>query len=196
MPGRAATALVALLTAVSSTGCTGDEKPRGDASTGTPASSSTATVEPGTTPPGTRLELGQPAKVRFSANAKATSLLRLRVQQVDRGKIADLREFDLGPAARRSSVFYVILRVKNLEGGNVAGRPITLYGKVSDDLVVPPVQFGSPFARCNTTPLPRPFAKGASARLCFVFLAPQQGKVSEIQWRPADNAEPIAWSAR
>ena len=81
----------------------------------------------------------------------------------------------------------------NLGPDNLSGKKITLYGKVSDDLVVPPVVFGSSFPTCDYTPLPPKFKKNKTAKGCMVMLAPKHGKISEIQWRPADNSEPISW---
>ena len=200
LAARPASLVAVALLLAGMTGCSGDSgggsTGRDDASSGTPSDATTSAVEEGTTPPGTELRVGASAWVRFSPTPTVSSLLRLAVRGIDKGRIGDLDEFDLGPAARRSNVYYVTARVKKLSGDDVGGRPLALYGKVSDDLVVPPVQFESPFSRCNTAPLPKPFREGSATRLCFVFLAPRHGRVSEVQWRPADNAEPITWAAR
>jgi hypothetical protein len=79
--------------------------------------------------------------------------------------------------------------------GNLSGQSLTLYGKVSDELVVQPAIFGSPFAKCNWHPFPKKFTTKSATDVCLVMFAPKRGTISEIQWRGADS-EPIAWTVR
>jgi len=180
----------------------------------TPAGSEPTTLEDGTTAPGTELELGSTATVRYTADRRHDSLIELSVTSVQRGKVKDLEEFDLTRAARKSNVYYVQARVKNIGGGDLSGEPLTLYGQVSADLVAPPVEFGSTFERCDSDPLPNDVkeskeskwskesqrAKEATnaknAKVCLVILAPDNGKISAVQWRPPGNAAPISWLPR
>ncbi len=181
---------------VAAAGCTGSGS--GDEET-TPSTSSSpvTTAEEGLTAPGTELKMGESATVRYTANAKHDSLIKLRVISVNKGKIKHLKNFDLTRSARRSNVYYVKARVKNVGEGDLGGKPLILYGAVSDKLVVPPVEFESTFNRCDYEPLPKKFEeKHKGATVCLVMLAPKHGKISEVQWRPADNAEPISWLRR
>ena len=192
----------------------------------TPAGSEPTTLEDGTTAPGTELELGSTATVGYTADRRHDSLIELSVTSVQRGKVKDLEEFDLTGAARKSNVYYVQARVKNIGGGDLSGEPLTLYGQVSADLVVPPVEFGSTFERCDSDPLPndvkeskesqrakeakgpkeaknakkakhaKKAKKAKKARVCLVILAPDNGKISAVQWRPPGNAAPISWLPR
>ncbi len=180
------------LSVVAAAGCSGSGA---DESTSTSSTSAT-TAEDGTTAPGTTLKLGKSATVRYSANRKQESLIKLRVTSVRRGKIAHLKNFDLTDKTKKSSVYYVRARVTNVGNGDLSGQPLTLYGAASNRLVLPPVQFGSTFNRCDYAPLPEKFRKNESATVCLVLLAPKKGKISEVQWRPADNAEPISWLLR
>lgn len=164
-----------------------------DASTSSPT---TPQVEEGVTPPGTNLTLDQPAVVRFTANPRHDALIKLTVSKVERGKIKDLSQFRLRDKDRRSSVYYVSASVKNLGEGDLGGQPLTLYGKVSVNRVVPPVIFGSRFRRCDYQPLPAKFGPGKKVDMCIVMLARHHGEVSAVQWRPADNSDPITWNAR
>lgn len=172
-------------------GCTGSDSP--DESASTSPSTSATTLEDGTTAPGTELKLGRTATVRYTANPEHDSLIELKVQSVKRGKIKDLDDFGLTGVAKKSNVYYIKASVKNVGGGDLSGQPLTLYGQVSDDLVVPPVEFGSTFKRCDYDPLPK---KSKEAKVCLVILAPKNGKISEVQWRPADNSDPISWLTR
>ena len=106
-------------------------------------------------------------------------------------------QFDLRDTAKNST------RLLRHGGGRTtsarrssSGKLVTLFGKVCDSSVVPPVMFGSTFAVCNYGPLPKKFTKGEGAKGCMVMLAPKHGKISEVQWRPVDDAEPITWTVK
>ncbi len=154
-----------------------------------------STLRNGTTSPGTELDIGRTAVVRYRANPRHDSRISLTVTKVREGKIKDLKRFNLNAPARRSTVYYVSARVRNTGTGDLSRQPITLYGKVSDKLVVPPVEFGTTFGRCDHEPLPEKFGKGDRARVCMVMLAPRHGKIREVHWRPG-KPEPIAWTVR
>jgi hypothetical protein len=173
------------------TGCSGDS---GKSDDSTSSTNTATTLENGNTRPGTELSLRDAAVVRYKANAKHTSVIKLVVSKIKKGSIKDLREFNLSEAARKSNVYYISTTVKNVGGGDLSGQPLTLYGKVSESLVVPPVVLRSSYKKCNYQPLPPNFKKNKKVNVCLVMLAPKKGKISEVQWRPADNSEPISWA--
>jgi hypothetical protein len=163
---------------------------------GTPTTPTTAatTNSNGTTVAGTQMKLGKDAVVPFKADKSHKSLIRLTVTNVKKGKVKDLKQFELTDKARTSTVYYVSTHVKNLGPDSLSHGTITLYGKVTDELVVPPVVFGSTFSKCDYQPLPKKFKKGKTTKGCMVMLAPKHGKISEIQWRAPDDSEPISWT--
>ena len=183
------TAAATLLVA-STAGCSGGS----DDDTGPTTTTQAATTNAdGTTVAGTELKIGDAAVVPFEADKKNTSQIKLAVFKVEKGKIADLDRFELNSKAKKSTVYYVHTEVKNLGPEPLSGKQVTLYGKVSDDMVVPPVVFGSTFPLCDYEPLPKTFKKDKVTKGCQVMLAPTHGKISEVQWRPSDNSEPISW---
>ncbi len=185
-------AAVAVVAVAALAGCSG-----GSGSDSTPTGGSPATTAAdGTTVPGTALELGAKAVVKFQADKKHRSQIKLAVTKVTKGKVKDLARFKLRKAARNSNVYYVSTTVKNLGPDTLTGARITLYGKVSDTLVVRPVRFGSTFPKCNQKPFPKKFVTGKSVNGCMVMLAPKRGTVSEVQWRPANGDLPISWTVR
>lgn len=195
----------AAVCALALTGCSGMGNDEAAPTTGATtsadsldASTPTSTVQVGgrATQPGTKLKLGKSAVVRFAANPKHDSLIKLTVTDVEQGKIKDLAQFRLDDETKRSNVYYVSASVKNVGKGDLGGQPIALYRQVSEELVVPPVVFGSTFKRCDYQPLPKKFERGKRADVCIVLLAPRHGKVSSVQWRPADNSDPIIWKVR
>ncbi len=178
-------------------GCSGSEAKPQLPQSAAPTVEVLETIAPdGSTVPGTKLAVGQRAVVQFEADRKHRSLLGVTVTEVARGKVKHLEQFDVDDETKRSSVYYTTLRVRNLGEGDVSGQRVTLYGAVSKTLVVPPLSFGSTFQRCDYQPLPARFDKNDKATLCMVMLAPQRGRISEIQWRPADGEEPISWRVR
>jgi hypothetical protein len=175
-------------------GCSGDKTPPRAAPT-TPSTTSTVTPD-GTTATGTVLKLGQRAVVRWRAGKAHDSVIAVTVNRVRRGSVADLRLYKLGKAARASSLYYVFSVVRNTGSGNLSGRRLPLYGKVSAHLVVPPVRFRRPFHRCDYEPLPAHFATGARASVCMVMLAPRHGSISSVEWRSPRLPEPVSWRIR
>ncbi|MEJ7689148.1 MAG: hypothetical protein WKF76_01235 [Nocardioidaceae bacterium] len=161
----------------------------------TPTTAAT-TLDNGTTTPGTVLRIGEVAKVRYSATAKNQSLVALKVTSIRKGKISALDDFNLDAKLKKSNVYFVTVAVKNIGAGDLSGQPLTLYGKVSAGLVVPPVEFGSTFKPCDAQPLPRGFKKPKRATVCIVMFAPKKGTITTVEFRAADNADPISWRRR
>jgi hypothetical protein len=161
-----------------------------------PAPEPTSTAAGGLTAPGTTLAVDDSATVDFVAGKKQESTARVTVTGVQEGDVKDLGGFDLDKAARTSGVFYVRATVRNSGHGDLGGAFLTLYGRVSETLVVRPVIFGSTFGKCSYQPLPKPFGAGKKADVCMVMLAPKHGSLSAIEWRFAgkqsDDA-PISW---
>jgi hypothetical protein len=185
--------LALLLAAALVAGCSGGTTPK--ASPTTPTTSSTVSPD-GTTTPGTAIRLGQRAVVEWHGKSGHQSRAAVTVTSVKRGSITDLKQFKLTGPARSSSVYYVSAAVRNLGTGNLSGRLLTLYGKVSSTLVVQPVRFTTSFARCDYKPLPTHFTKGKRARVCMVMLAPRHGRISSIEWRGSSRMQPVTWRVR
>jgi hypothetical protein len=183
---------VALLAAACGGDDDADNGAESDAVT-TTVTATSPTVSEGITPPGQTLELGQPATVEFAPNPKHESRLRVTVTGLDKGKISDLKQFTLDADTKKSTVYYVHAAARNVGSGDLSKQRLTLFGKVSDELVVQPVEFGSPFPKCNYQPFPEKFRKNDRVKVCMVMLAPDHGRISEVQWRGPDE-EPIAWA--
>jgi hypothetical protein len=189
------TLLTLLVSAVLVAGCNGDEKTPKAAPSTPPTTASTVSAD-GTATPGTVVRVGQRAVVRWRADKTSQSLLAVTVQSVKRGAIGDLKQFKLGRAVMASHVYYVSVLVKNTGTGNLSGKLLPLFGKVSAHLVVPPVRFTLPFPRCEYRPLPAHFKRGARAHVCMVMLAPKHGRISAIEWRSPRLPQPVSWRVR
>jgi hypothetical protein len=207
MRARAALCVALVTAAAVVAGCSGGGGPSAASSESTSGSATDAPVSPTqassstvsgvvTTPPGTKLRLGQRAVLFYAPNAKHESVIKLTVDRLKRGKLKDLKNFRLSDQAKKSSVYYVSVAVKNAGDGDLGGQPVQLYGKVSNDLVIPPVTLNSTFKKCDDQPLPSPFKRGDRTNLCVLLLAPHHGDVTAVQWRPADDSKPITWATR
>jgi hypothetical protein len=191
------TVLVVLLTGALVAGCSGDKPTTSSASSPSTARTAAASKGPAATAKaGTVVKLGQPAVVRWHAGVAHDSLVAITVTGVKRGAIADLDQFALNRAAHTSNVYYVFVVVRNVGTGNLSKRHLSLYGKVTPHLVVPPVRFTLPFPRCDDRPLPAHFTRNARARVCLVMLAPRHGTISSVQWRSHRLPQPVSWRLR
>jgi hypothetical protein len=177
--------LALLLAAALVAGCSGGAT--------TPKASPTTPTTSSTPSP---VRLGQRAVVEWRGKPGHQSRAAITVTSVKRGSITDLKQFKLTGPARSSSVYYVSAAIRNLGPGNLSGRLLTLYGKVSSALVVQPVRFTTSFARCDYRPLPAHFTKGKRARVCMVMLAPRHGRISSIEWRGSGRRPPVTWRVR
>lgn len=185
---RLAALTVALGCAVSATACgEGD-----DVSGGTPPEDTATTTDGGLTKPGTDVEFGKAATVAFTSDAGRASTIEVAVTGFNRGSMKDLADFKVPERAQDSNVYYVQATVENVGDGDLAGASLVLYGEVSENLVVPPVTFGSTFKRCSYQPFEKPFKTGARAKVCMVMLAPDKGTIGAVQWRGTEGGE-IRW---
>lgn len=182
------------------TGCSSGTPSASGPKSSTPTTTSSTTpsgsaAPRGLTAPGTRLPLGAAAAVDDHPHGKQTSRILIRVTKVQHGSLHDLRHFRLSARAKSSRVYYVFGTVRNVGGGNLSRTWLTLYGRVSPTLVVPPVRFGSPFKRCDHSRLPAHFVKRQHTRFCMVMLVPRGRTLSQVQWRSTNPSEPIWWPA-
>jgi hypothetical protein len=189
-------AVIALCAAAALSGCNGDGSGE-DAESSAPTTVATTTPG-GLTTPGTVVALGKPATVVWTQGGQHTSRVALRVRSVKEGKVADLAQFTLNNAVKTSRVYYVRVHVSNVGRGDIGGAFLSVYGKVSPRLVVPPVTFGSTFDKCSYRPLPKAFGHGRTADVCVVLLAPHRARISAVEWRGASGrlaagVEPVSW---
>ena len=185
-----------LLAAALVAGCNGDTTPKAAPTTPTTSTTSSTVTANGTTTPGTVVRLGQRAVVQWRGQKGHESRAAVTVTAAKRGSLTDLKQFKLTGPARSSTVYYVSAAVRNLGPGNLSGRFLTLYGKVSAALVVQPVRLTLAFKKCDYKPLPAHFTKGKRTRVCLVMLAPRHGRISSIEWRGSSRQQPVSWRVR
>ncbi len=145
------------------------------------------------TAPGAELKVGETATVGFAPNAKRSTALRLKVRRLHQGRIDDLSRYDLDPAAKASTPYYVKVGVTNVGDGQIGRSAIPLWGLADDDTLIGASGFTTSFTKCPSGPLPRDFGKGASTRTCLLFLMPQGLELVGVSYRPVMAEAPIVW---
>ena len=147
------------------------------------------------------LALGRAAIVPFvdygTPNQSKKTKVGVRVQKVRKGKIADFKGFDLEPAQRRATPYYVdatfenrggfalsrnLLRASLEDAGGREYRPTTL------------VVLGGSFRRCpqaGSSAL-RP---GRSFDGCSVVLLPKNARPGRVRFQGDVAKDPVYWKA-
>jgi hypothetical protein len=122
-------------------------------------------------------------------------VLRLVVRKVQQGTLRDFSGFILDdPYKRRANYYYASVVVKNVGEGNVGGVPVPLWGVNEANVLLPPVNFTTNFAKCPSKPLPSNFGPGAALVTCLVYLAPNHGRLEGVSYRPSQEFNPITWT--
>lgn len=193
----ALTAAAAIILAGCSGGSGGSKQ--GAAASSTPSSRS-ASPTPGVpegaklTDPGAALAFGEPGSVIFEPARRGRTVLRVTVQGVQRGRLADFNGFILDDSyKRKASYYYTRVSVRNVGEDDVGGAAVPLWGVSATNVLLPAVNFTTRFPRCPSSTLPRKFPPGASMRTCLVYLSPNQGALTSVSYRGDRGASPVTW---
>ncbi len=207
---RALTApALALAVATGLAGCGGGDAAPDEAAapSSSPAASgsSSAAASPSTdvslpagvslTEQGSDLSFGDTATVEWQPDQTRSAVLALTVTGARRGALEDFRGFILDDRYKKKAhYYYVDVRVRNVGGDDVGGRPVPLWGVNGDNTLLPPVNFTTTFKPCASTPLPKKFVPGQRVRTCLVYLSPDQGSLDAVSYRPEQSFDPIEWT--
>jgi hypothetical protein len=146
----------------------------------------------GLTPPGKQLGLGQAATVGWvpldqdsGTGAKTGLKLQISVESIVKGNIADFKNIDLKPDERKSTPYYVTVRMKALGATAPTGTddPDIVFQAIDDrGQEQPGITFLGSFDRCDDKAAPKPFANGKSYESCLAYLMPGGGSIRSVQW--------------
>jgi hypothetical protein len=201
LPGPGAALLVAVALVLSACGGgsssspgTGSSGPSGTTHSGSSPTSSVTSVQGVTlTAQGTSLGLGKPAKVAWHPNQKQLGVLKLAVTELQRVPISVFHDWRLDPATRKSTPYFVHVKVTNLGKSNLSQVPVPLYLLDRRNTLLQASTFRAQFAACPSRPLPDHFTHGKRARVCLVYFAPQHGRLHAISFRPTQDFDAITW---
>lgn len=192
------TAALCLATALAVASCAGSGDKAGSKPTVTtsPSPSSTVKVPKAVklTAVGAGLHLGDKATVIYEPDQTRGTVLDLTVQKVALGSIKDFSGFILPPEVQKSTPYYVDVTVKNVGEGTVGGQAVPLWGVDATNTLLPPAKFTASFGRCPSDPLPKTFKPQDSFSTCLVYLAPNEGRMKAVSFRPNQKFNPIQWT--
>ena len=143
---------------------------------------------------GTKLKVGQAAKVSWHPNQKTTGVMKVSVTKLQKVPISAFSDWRLDPATQRSTPFFVHATVHNLGRTPLSGVPVPLYLLDARNTLLQPSTFRAQFPACPSTPLPAKFTRGKKASVCLVYFAPDHGKLVAVSFRPSQDFDAITWS--
>ena len=143
---------------------------------------------------GTKLKVGQAAKVSWHPNQKTTGVMKVSVTKLQKVPISAFSDWRLDAATQRSTPFFVHATVHNLGRTQLSGVPVPLYLLDARNTLLQPSTFRAQFPACPSTPLPAKFTRGKKASVCLVYFAPDHGKLVAVSFRPSQDFDAITWS--
>ena len=144
------------------------------------------------TPPGTHLALGGPATVGWvppsqdlGTGAHKGIKLQVTVVSIQKGTMADFRNVELSGNQRRSTPYYVQLRVTALSNASVPkdSDPAITFTAIDDrGQEQQSITFLGTFSRCDDPTPPKQLVSGKTYQSCLAYLIPGGGSIQKVQW--------------
>jgi len=159
-----------------------------------PAPSSTAAVDPAVgTDPGTALAYGDEATVVWQPESDVAGVLDVSVDAVAEQdeSVFDGWVSEVVPDARP---YFVTVSLANAGESDLGGQEVPIYLRDDTGALGAPWTLGGDFADCQSGPLPTPFAAGARADMCLVYLVPDGARVRDLVFEPTEGYDPITWT--
>ena len=144
------------------------------------------------TPPGTHLAFGGPATVGWVPPSQDTGTgahrgirLRVAVVSIQKGTMADFRNVQLNGNERKSTPYYVQLRVTALSSTPPPkdSDPAITFTAIDDrGQQQQSITFLGTFSRCDDPMPPKQFVSGKTYESCLAYLIPGGGSIQKVQW--------------
>ena len=144
------------------------------------------------TPPGTHLAFGGPATVGWVPPSQDTGTgahhgikLQVTVVSIQKGTMADFRNVELNANERKSTPYYVQLRVTALSSTPVPkdSDPAITFTAIDDrGQEQQSITFLGTFSRCDDPMPPKQFVSGKTYQSCLAYLIPGGGSIQKVQW--------------
>ena len=162
-------------------------------STSAPAQSQGQAAGSGSlTPPGAHLAFGGPATVGWVPPSQDTGTgahrgirLRVTVVSIQKGTMADFRNVQLNGTERKSTPYYVQLRVTALSSTPPPkdSDPAITFTAIDDrGQQQQSITFLGTFSRCDDPMPPKHFVSGKTYESCLAYLIPGGGSIQKVQW--------------
>ncbi|HMH36370.1 MAG TPA: hypothetical protein VK584_05485 [Streptosporangiaceae bacterium] len=157
-----------------------------------PAAQGQAAGSGSLTPPGAHLAFGGPATVGWVPPSQDTGTgahhgikLRITVVSIQKGTMADFRNVELNGNERKSTPYYVQLRVTALSSTPVPkdSDPAITFTAIDDrGQQQQSITFLGTFSRCDDPMPPKQFVSGKTYESCLAYLIPGGGSIQKVQW--------------
>ncbi|MGN6872573.1 MAG: hypothetical protein ACTHMY_29645 [Solirubrobacteraceae bacterium] len=165
------------------------------AATTTSGSSSSALAKPGT-----KLSIGQSAKVGYnpagSTDKAKASTLQVTVQSFDKGTLSDFNGIQLDANEKASTPVYVKVHVTNLGPASVDvdGTAAAIEGVDNTGNNQSSVTFIGDFPKCPDSASTKPIATGSGYDDCLTFLVP--GGITKVSYNGTNDYidSPVTWA--
>jgi hypothetical protein len=166
------------------------------ASTTTTSASSSG----GTAAPGTKLSIGQAAKVNYnpagSTDKSKASTIQVTVQSFTKGSLSDFNGIQLDANEKASTPVYVKVHVTNLGPASVDvdGTAAAIEGVDNTGNNQSSVTFIGSFPKCPDAASTAPLGTGKSYDDCLTFLVP--GGITKVSYNGTNDYidSPVTWS--
>lgn len=191
----------------SSSSATNAAAPAASSTTTTAAASTSTTTSAasssgGTAAPGTKLAIGQSAKVAFapagSTDKSKASTLQVTVQSFDKGSLSDFNGIQLDANEKASTPVYVKVHVTNLGPANidVDSSAAAIEGVDNTGNNQSSVTFIGDFPKCPDAASTKPLGTGKSYDDCLTFLVP--GGITKVSYNGTNDYidSPVTWSPK
>ena len=192
------TAALCLSTALVVAACGGssDEASQKPTMTTSPSPSSTVKVPQSVklTGVGADLSFGATATVIYEPDQNTGTVLDLTVEKAEQGSVKNFSGFILDDQTKKSTPYYVDVKVKNVGEGAIGGQAVPVWGVDGENTLLPPAKFTAEFNRCRSDSLPKKFQPEDTFSTCLVFLAPNEGTMKAVSFRPNQKFDPIQWT--
>lgn len=142
---------------------------------------------------GSTVSIGSAASVVYEPDKAAATVVTVRVNDVKRGKPADLDGFDLDGVPQKSVPYYVDASIRNDGPAVLAHADVPLYGLDSGDEYFPPTRVSGTVKSCKPLVLPDKLERGRTVKGCLVFTVPPGKTFKGVQVRTSDLENPITW---
>jgi hypothetical protein len=145
------------------------------------------------TPQGTSLGLGKAATVAWQPNQKIVGVIKMAVTRQRQVPISTFRDFRLDRSTRRSTAYFVDVKVRNVGHSNLSHVAVPLYLLNHNHTLLQASTFQAQFPPCPSRPLPAKFHHGKRAAVCLVYFVPKHGKLVAMSFRPSQDYDAITW---
>lgn len=198
--------LAALVPALLLSACSGGDEPEA-APSASATESASQTPEPLPTPDievpegveltaqGSALELGDTASVGYEVDQSTVGVLDITVTDMRRTTFKEsFQGWKLDKQLAKANPYFVEATFKNRGETDLGGQRPPLYIVDGNDTLVESSTFVTEFTPCPSTDFPKTFEPGDRVKRCLVFLAPDDGELVAVSFRPAQEFNPITWS--